>query len=264
MFRFTPVVTNLILANVGVFLIGNYFFSEEQVFNLLGLHFFGSPLFNPLQFFTYMFVHAGFGHIFWNMFALVIFGPLLEETWGGKRFLAYYILCGLGAGLLYGVYQYFDLRGLEDAYATFMQNPSPDTMADFFYHYARDFYSEKVSWIDTFRMHPNNPQFIQQAQIWVNGYYHALLNAPMIGASGAVFGILIAFGMLFPNTELIIFPIFIPIKAKYIVALYGIIAYFGAIRQSAGDHTAHIAHLAGMLVGFIIIKYWQKQRTRFY
>lgn len=262
MFRFTPVVTYLIVINIVLLLAGETIF--HGISDFMALHYPASQNFAIYQYFSYMFMHGGFNHLLSNMFGLLVFGPLLEEFWGPKRFLTYYLLCGVGAGLLYTGYQYYDMHGIMAAKDLFLQHPTPDNFANFFYDYGREFYSDNLSWIDTFREQPNNTYFIEQAKDILVKYYNSTINMPMVGASGALFGILIAFAMLFPNTELIFFPLFIPIKAKYVVAGYALIEYFSVIRNAPGDNVAHIAHLSGMLVGFIIVKVWQKQRGRFY
>lgn len=267
MFRFTPVVTRIIIINVLVHFIisfaGGY---QSTLFHLGALHYTESPLFYPWQFFTYMFLHSqsDFMHLFGNMFGILIFGPLLEEFWGAKRFLVYYLLCGIGAGLLYTGYQFYEFSGISEAKNTYLENPTSENYSYYFYEYDRDVYSNNIEHFDYYRDNPEDVNVIEQGKESVVMSYNRKVNIPMVGASGALFGILIAFALLFPNTELIFFPLFIPIKAKYVVAVYGIIEYFAVIRNAPGDQVAHIAHLGGMLVGFIIVKYWQRHRSRFY
>ncbi|MDQ3048981.1 MAG: rhomboid family intramembrane serine protease, partial [Bacteroidota bacterium] len=190
----------------------------------LGLHFPGSEKFMPHQIITYMFMHGDFMHLFFNMFALWMFGNTLENVWGPKRFLIYYLITGIGAAICHYVVLYFvDLKPILDGL-----NSAPIT----------------------------SDQLIQ--------YKENLLNAPLVvGASGSVFGILLAFGMLFPNTMLYVY-FAIPIKAKWFVVIYGALELFSGLRGAPGDNVAHFAHLGGMLFGFILIKYWQKRSNRFY
>lgn len=260
-FRFTPVITNIILINVAIMLVTVFSPSLFPVFyNLFSLHYTGSPAFFPTQYFTYMFLHADFGHLFSNMFGLIIFGPLLEDFWGGRRLLSYYLICGLGAGVIYSGFQFYDNHGMQEAMQEYLEEPSPANYSYFFYEYDRDGYSRKLDWIDAFRENPENYAYIEKGKSDILEYYSFRINIPMVGASGALFGILIAFGMLFPNTT----PFIIPIPAKYIVALYGIMAYYGVVKNDPGDFTAHSAHLGGMIIGFFVVRYWQKQRNRFY
>jgi membrane associated rhomboid family serine protease len=266
MFRFTPVVTKIIIANVVIYLLFSTIFQSPEVFHLFALHYPASPLFYPWQYITYMFLHSlsDFGHIFGNMFGVLVFGPLLEEFWGGKRFLVYYLICGVGAGVLYSAYQFYEMHGIVSAVEAYLEHPSPANLSYYFHEYDRGTYSDIMGFLDNFRTHPESMSYIQQGKNLLLQSYNNMVNVPMVGASGALFGILIAFAMLFPNTELIFFPLFIPIKAKYVVAVYGAIEYFSVLKNTPGDNVAHFAHIGGMIVGFIIVRYWQKKRNTFY
>lgn len=233
----TPVVKNLLLINVVCFLItvvAQYIFGYDAS-NDFGLHYIASPSFKPVQFVTYMFMHANLEHIFFNMFALWMFGYVLEEYWGSKRFLFYYLVTGIGAGIIQIIVTYVHLQ----AYTI-----TPDmwdvirTQGDELIRSSRNYVDETM------------------------GSVNAIVNGSTVGASGAIFGLLMAFGMLFPNAQLYIY-IAIPMKAKWFVLLYGLIELFSGVRNSAGDNTAHFAHLGGMLFGFLLIKYWQKKGSSF-
>ena len=216
MYNMPAMTKNLLVINVLAFLAT--WVLENSGINLTalgGLHFFLASDFHFYQFFTYMFLHAGFTHILFNMFALWMFGSVIERVWGPKKFLFYYIVCGVGAGLVQELVQYADY---------YMQGLSA-------YEY--------VSVGDT-RMS-----------------MAAYLNLrTTIGASGAVYGILLAFGMIFPNERLFIIPFPFPIKAKWLIVGYIAIEFFSAMGQN--DGVAHMAHLGGMLFGFLLIRYWQK------
>ena len=216
MYNMPAMTKNLLVINVLAFLAT--WVLENSGVNLTalgGLHFFLASDFHFYQFFTYMFLHAGFTHILFNMFALWMFGSVIERVWGPKKFLFYYIVCGIGAGLVQELVQYADY---------YMQGLSA-------YEY--------VSVGDT-RMS-----------------MAAYLNLrTTIGASGAVYGILLAFGMIFPNERLFIIPFPFPIKAKWLIVGYIAIEFFSAMGQN--DGVAHMAHLGGMLFGFLLIRYWQK------
>jgi len=232
-----PVVKNLLIINVVMFL-GTMFFERVLHVNLsalLGLYYFQSPLFGPWQLVTHMFMHGGLTHIFFNMWALFIFGKTLESTWGSQRFLIYYLATGLGAALFHELVMYIqlapDVTALKTAYSVSKIN------------------SKLLSEI----LRPGNPYF----------ELGRALRIPTVGASGAVYGVLLAFGMLFPNTPLFIIPIPFPIKAKWLVIGFGALELFLGITQT-GDNIAHFAHLGGMIFGFILIKYWNRFTKNFY
>ena len=183
---------------------------------LMGLHFFMASDFHVYQFLTYMFLHGSFTHILFNMFALWMFGSVIERVWGPKKFLFYYIVCGVGAGIVQELVQYgnYVAQGLSA------------------YQYVN----------------------MGGAQISMDTYINMWTT---IGASGAVYGILLAFGMIFPNERLFIIPFPFPIKAKWLIVGYIAIELFSAM-SGPGDGVAHMAHLGGMLFGFLLIRYWRK------
>jgi membrane associated rhomboid family serine protease len=205
---------------------------------VLGLYFPKSEQFMPLQIVTHMFMHGGFWHIFFNMYALYIFGQVLENVWGPKRFFIYYIICGLGAALTHETVIAFQ-------YAHLVQSLSPDSL--------NTVLSEGTTLFRNSQLF-TDPD-MQKLQL--------LLNTPTVGASGAVFGILLAFGVLFPNTQLMLLFPPIPLKAKYFVLIYGGIELYMAVTQP-GSNIAHAAHLGGMLFGYILIRYWRKTTNTLY
>ena len=214
-----PKVTkNIIIINVLMFL--GTIVAQSYGINLtkyLGLHFFLASDFNPAQLITYMFMHGGWGHLFFNMFAVWMFGRTLETVWGPRRFLFYYIACGIGAGFIQELVQFVE-------YATVLSN---------------------------YQM--VNTGF---GQIPMSEYLN-LMNT--VGASGAVYAILLGFGMLFPNTPLYIFPFPFPIKAKFFVIGYALLELYSGVANNPNDNIAHFAHLGGMIFGFILITYWKKK-----
>lgn len=221
-----PVVKNLLIINI-LMLIISYILSGMGIdlWQILGLHYIGADSFKPYQFISHIFMHAGFTHLFFNMFALWMFGRMLEMVWGPKRFFIYYMVTGIGAAVLHTLVLWFEINPALEI----INNPPADI----------------------------DPLQIQTARANINAMV-------TVGASGAVFGILLAFGMLFPNTQLmLIFPP-IPIKAKYFVIFYGVLELFLGIASFSGDNVAHFAHLGGMLFGFVMIKMWQKDRNNFY
>lgn len=234
-----PVVKNLIIVNV-LLLVATFVLEQAGVnlYTFLGLFFPASENFMLHQIFTHMFMHGGLTHIFFNMFALWMFGRVLESVWGPKRFLTYYLVTGLGAAVLHTLVNYFE-------YQSVMAKLSPDQI---------EYVREVGSNIWTEGKNFTDPQLSK---------LNMILNTPTVGASGAVFGILLGFGMLFPNTQLMLLFPPIPIKAKYFVIGYGVLELYLGFSQP-GSNVAHFAHIGGMLFGFIMIKYWNKNRNKFY
>ncbi len=235
-----PVVKNLILINA-IMLLADW--AAKSVFGtdltmILGLYFPKSDHFMPIQILTHMFMHGNFLHLFFNMFALYMFGGILENVWGPKRFFIYYMVCGLGAALVHETVIMFQYNKLMNAI-------SPDQL--------QLVLSDGASYLREGKVFSN--EIMKNLQV--------LLNVPTVGASGAVFGVLLAFGVLFPNTQLMLLFPPIPIKAKYFVLGYGAIELWLAVTQP-GSNIAHAAHLGGMLFGYILIRYWRKTSKTLY
>lgn len=209
-----PMVTkNIIIVNVIIWL-AQFVLLRRADFDLsqqFGLHFIGSDHFQIYQLVTYMFLHDpySFSHVFFNMFAVFMFGRTLEQVWGAKRFLSYYLITGVGAGLIQMLIVYLRMQAL------------------------------------------------------VPVEMHSMVSSVTIGASGAVFGILLAFGMLFPNSQLFIIPFPFPIKAKWFVIGYGLLELIFGVANRSGDNVAHFAHLGGMLFGIFMILYWRKKDRKY-
>lgn len=258
----TPMVKNLLIINVGVFLA--QVILKLNFPALLGLRYIFSDAFKPYQILTHIFVHADEWHLFSNMFALFIFGPLLERFWGPNRFLIFFLVTGLGASVLFSAVNFYEIKQVEQAANEYMADPNPEDFDFFLYEYAKADHSQNYDFINAYRNDPQSEHYISESKSAVREVYQREANTPMVGASGAVFGILMAFGMLFPNTELFLLFIPFPIKAKYLVAFYGIYELYTGMARVPGDNIAHFAHLGGMLFAFILVKYWQKQRNQFY
>ena len=259
MFNLTPVVRVLLLINVLV-----YFVTNETVIEQFGLHSFLSDLFNPIQLLTHMFLHGSLGHIFSNMIGLIVFGPMLETFWGPKRFTFFYFFCGLGAALLFSGINYFEMRDAYTTIQTYRAEPGFDTFSAFIDQNAGSYYDGLVPFIDQFKRFPTDSKNIQDSISIVNRIFSNQVDQPMVGASGAIFGIIMGFGLLFPNTQLfLLFPP-IPVKAKYLVIFYGAFELYSGVYQTSNDNVAHFAHIGGMLFAFILIKYWGSQRKTFY
>ena len=260
-----PVVKNLLIIN-GLFFLATLSFENAFRINLvdiLGLHYFGSDLFRPYQFVTYMFLHADFKHILYNMFALWMFGYLLENVWGPKRFLTYYMITGIGAAMIQNLVIWWDMSSIQSAAMAYSQSPNLESFIAFIRQHYPQYYEIEGSvrtFIGDWSMSPKNLMYRQQSLDYINQLITMQMNVPTIGASGAVYGILLAFGMLFPNMLVYIYFLF-PIKAKWIVIFYGAIEVFSGISNNPSDNIAHFAHLGGMLFGFFLIIYWRKKST---
>tara|TARA_B100000459_G_scaffold32939_1_gene15685 strand:+ start:106 stop:816 length:711 start_codon:yes stop_codon:yes gene_type:complete len=224
------VVKNLLIIN-GLLFLATISLSNLGIdlVKILGLHQFQSTDFRPHQLITHLFMHANFTHLFFNMFALWMFGKILENIWGQKRFLIYYMITGVGAAFIHLMISQYQIISIG--------NEIP----------------ELVNIAIEGRYSPSVPLSKKLTQ---------LIITPTVGASGAVFGLLLAFGMLFPNALLYLY-FAIPIKAKYFVIGYGILELYAGISNNPADNVAHFAHLGGMIFGYFLIKYWKKNTTFF-
>ena len=220
----TPVTTNLIIINV-LMLAADFVLGQKGIDlgRILGLHYFDSESYSFYQAFTYMFMHSGFYHMFCNMFSLYMFGRLLEMAWGPQRFLIYYLVCGVGAAVTQQLAWRF---GIIETWIHQIQ------LQDAGFTYG---------------------QLVQEGD-------RLLRQLITVGASGSVFGILLAFGMMFPNARIfLLFPP-MPLKAKWLVIGYGVFELLSGVAGTTGDNVAHFAHLGGMLFGFLLIMLWRKER----
>ncbi|MCC8173821.1 MAG: rhomboid family intramembrane serine protease [Odoribacter sp.] len=262
----TPAVKFILIANVVMYFLSAFLERSTGVnmSRVLGLHLVQSEYWRPYQYITHMFMHGSISHLFFNMFAVFMFGRILENVWGSKRFLIFYLITGIGAALLNSAIGGWDYHQMQQQFADFQQNPSPTLLAEFLRDSNLGGNPNVWTFIDQWIKEPNSPGFIQQGIVYFRSAIYALVNIPMIGASGAVFGILVAFGMLFPNTELYLLFVPIPIKAKYFVIGYGLIELFLGLQNNPGDNVAHFAHLGGLLVGFILVKIWNRNKKSFY
>ena len=232
------VVKNLLIINGLLYLATMYFDGQGgkiDLSNLFALHQFQSPDFMPHQLITHMFMHGGFTHLLFNMFTLWMFGKALENIWGGKRFLTYYMITGFGAALIYMGYIQLQIN-------TIGANIDSETY-NMIINKGNDLINNRSGYYFTDPLHQK---------------INLLINVPMLGASGAVYGSLIAFGMLFPNSLIYLY-MAIPVKAKYFVGGIGALALISGIGNNPGDNVAHFAHLGGMIFGIILLKYWKKK-----
>jgi len=238
--RLPEVVKNLLIINVLMLLAMFVTYKANiDLTDYLGLHHWSSDLFKPHQLITYMFMHGGFAHLFFNMFALYMFGQVLEQVWGAKKFLIYYLITGVGAGVIQLIVTELRIQAI-------VSDIDP-SLYEMVIDQGLKAINQGKNFIDDTARELNN-----------------LINISTVGASGAVFGILLAFGMLFPNTQLMLIIPPIPMKAKYFVIIYGAIELYLGISNNPADNVAHFAHLGGMLFGYILIKYWKTNRNTFY
>lgn len=265
-----PVVKNLLIIN-GIMYLASVVIESKFGYDLadyLGLHFPASDYFYPHQFVTHLFMHGSFMHIFSNMLGLWMFGNMLENMWGPNRFLTYYLVCGLGAAFIHTLFTWYDVEQVRNAVATYAANASPVDFKLFLTQYrgliAHEQYEHINNLFNSWQLSPNNQSYINESVSIANEVVKNKMDIPTVGASGAVFGILLAFGMLFPNTIIYVY-FAIPMKAKYFVILYGLFELYSGFQNSPTDNVAHFAHLGGMLFGFIMIKLWKKNnREQFY
>ena len=184
--------------------------------------------------------------------------------WGAKRFLIFYFVTGIGAGLLFSAIDLYETSQLQAAVNTYLQYPTPEGLVDFMSQHAKGLYQANLDFLNKFEESPKDTRYIQDSVSFIQGFYQQQVSVPMVGASGAIFGILMAFGLLFPNTELFLLFIPFPIKAKYFVAFYGLYELYAGIQNAQSDNVAHFAHLGGMLFAFILLKVWGSERNKFY
>lgn len=224
-----PVVKNLIIINVLLFIITGWLVPSLKPY--LALYHWASPLFKPWQILTHQFMHHDFAHIFFNMFTLWMIGSSVESRLGSQRFLIFYLTCGFGAALLHLLVFSWENQAALLWFQQFTQN-------------------EQIQMINQAFLTGKGPEMLKPVL------------QPMVGASGAIYGVLFAFGYLFPNIRIMIYFLF-PIKAKYFVAILAVIALFAGLRNDPTDNIAHFAHLGGMLFAYILFKYWKIHTSGF-
>lgn len=244
-----PVVKNILILNVIMYIIT--FLGQAQgipMTRLLGGYVFNSPYFEPFQMVSHFFMHGGLFHIFFNMFALVIFGTALERVWGPKRFFIFYVATALGAFIIHQLVGYIEVKSIE---------------ADLIAAGYNDLFTLRDNIVAMNKGVIDNFNIIGGTEPLVQSYIYSI-SIPVVGASGAVYGVLVGFAYLFPNTQLMLLFPPIPVKAKWLVLFLVGIALFNSFKDNPGDNIAHLAHLGGALVGFIIVLFWKKNSNSFY
>lgn len=246
LFANIPDVTKNLLILNGLFFLAKIVFEGQGIYlgHKLGMHYPSSEFFEPYQIITHFFMHGDFFHIMFNMVGLVVFGSQLERVWGKKRFFIFYFVTAIGAVLLHTIVQAIEIHQLVNEWFPTIYTKYND-------------YGDPQA---AYMMKSNGELVMSNAidKAWLINY------VPVVGASGAVYGLLMAFALLFPNTQfMLLFPP-IPIKAKWLALILGGIAVYSGFLNSAGDSVAHFAHLGGMLFGFILIRIWKRDNSNFY
>lgn len=267
-FEILPIIVKNLLIINGLFYLAQVTFSKGAVpifsfEDTLALHAWQSDLFKPWQLITHMFLHGDFYHILGNMFALWMFGSILENVWGAKRFLTFYLICGLGAALIHLLFLSYELTPIMKDYALVLQQQNDpiafvDAMAGFGRKYNMGFNEEALVFL---KADPSNTLMTDKVLEAVTTYYNNRINTATLGASGAVFGILAAFVYLFPNTYIYLY-FLVPVKAKWLGLLYFSYELFFALQNSAGDNVARWAHIGGAIVGLLIVITWNKTNKK--
>ncbi|KXX71668.1 rhomboid family intramembrane serine protease [Flammeovirga sp. SJP92] len=291
----TPYVKILLIMNLVIFAlpyVGGILpnmsaeYIDAFISDSLAYHHPWSEKFQIFQPVTYMFVHSGFRHLFSNMFALFIFGPMLENVLGSKRFLIMYFLTGIFGGLLFGMVEFYEVYNIEVLGAEYMMNQTPQNFYNFANGYSNyEFYQKfgvlellqygkqnylpyvesvgNISLYDftenVFFSSPDNASYKELGSAMVKMFHTLKIDSPMMGASGAIFGILFTFAYLFPNLKLMLLFPPIPIRAKYLVGAYILYETYELIAQNPADNVAHLAHLGGALFAYILMKRWRYQ-----
>ncbi|MDR1876817.1 MAG: rhomboid family intramembrane serine protease [Flavobacteriaceae bacterium] len=250
-----PVTKNLLILNA-LFFIGKYLLATRGIdLDVIFAAFFPlSPNFHWYQVVSHMFMHGNFAHFFFNMFSLWMFGSAVEQALGAKKYLTLYFICGLGAFILFNLVNYFEFKQvLDPLVAANIPLEGVTEYAQLSYNSGNDIQTMGEQWLGTL---PKNTDF----QLATAFYLDMVI--PMMGASGAIYGVLVAFGVMFPNSVLmLIFPP-IPMKAKYFIPIMVLLELYLGLQQAQGDNVAHFAHLGGAVFGFFLTKHWIKNRYR--
>lgn len=270
-FNILPVVVKNLLIINGIMLLAETVFEKQLGFSFnqtMGLYYPLSEYFKPWQYITHLFLHGSFIHLLFNMWLLWMLGNTLENYWGSKRFLVYYLVTGIGAAIIHNLSVGYEVMQLSNEIASYANAPNVDDfiilMKQHLMYVPADTLGQINQFINSWEMMPGNNAMGEESVQWANLLVTQKMNIPVIGASGAVYGVLLAFGMLFPNSIIYLY-FAIPIKAKYLVIILGLIELYAGFASNPGDNVAHFAHLGGMLFGFFLIRYWNRsKRDHFY
>lgn len=274
-FGHMPVVTkNIIIINVIMYAATVILKQSKNIdlYEYFGLHYHLAPAFKPHQFVTYIFMHGNFMHLFFNMFGVYMFGQIIEQVWGPKRFITFYFLTGFGAAVAHYLVISFSIGPVVDSIAAVQDNLSIQTFESFVNslefqkNLTFEFSNEYNSFVRNYNalVNENPGRALSLASQFLIDFKSQFLNSQLVvGASGSLFGLLGAFGMLFPNQLLYVY-FLIPIKAKWMVIAYGAFEIISGISNNPGDNVAHFAHIGGLVVGVILVLIWRKKKSSFY
>ena len=260
--RLTPMVKGLLIINVAVYLITMMTGSNNgSLNNYIALYPIGSPYFQPFQLFTYMFAHStsSFTHILFNMIGLIVFGGFLENFWGSNRFLVFYLGTGIGAAIIYSAVNFYQSSSLENKIEAYNINPSPEEFNRIVLSQSKRYYNEWYDFIREYGREKDNQRYISQSKEYLSIIVKIKQLGSMVGASGAIYGLLMACAMLSPNLMIMLLFPPIPIKMKYLALILGGMALYSSLQPQEGDNVAHLAHLGGMVFAYIMIMVWRRQ-----
>ncbi|MFT5617858.1 MAG: membrane associated rhomboid family serine protease [Arenicella sp.] len=266
MLKLTPVVKVLLIINVAIFLIQE--FALPGLKGLFAMYYWDSPNFKVFQVLTHIFTHANFSHLFHNMLSVLFLAPLIEQFMGSNRFLTFYMICGLGASALYVGIQTYEFKTMESEASYTLANFTPENVNSYVNNHFPGAYARQPSFYklvnEQFYNNPTNKDLKNNIEeIIMTASTSKINESSLVGASGAVFGVLMAFLLMFPNMKLMLLFLPFPIKAKYLVSAYGLYEVYQLIQNNPTDNVAHLAHLGGMLFAFIMIKLvWKIPRTQ--
>lgn len=257
MYKLSPVVKKILIINLCFYFLTSFLHIDFiRIFGLRDLH---SSYFRPYQILTHLFIHANFSHLFSNMLTLCTFGPILENTLSSKKFFGLYLTAGLGASMLYLVYLYFGNSSL-DFYNQYILNPTPELFSNFLKNNYELMYNAYYEFIYDFSHDASNPALVDKSIAILKHICSMKIDIPIVGASGAIFGLLGAFAFLFPRTNIsmLFFPI--NVEAQYFVIFYGLYELYAGFQSNPGDNVAHLVHLCGILIAYLYLKIFYKKR----
>lgn len=264
MSRITDVVKHLLAINI-IMAIAIWLFPHWS--ELLAMYYPGSEKFMPIQIVSHFFMHAGVMHLFFNMYALAMFGPPIEMLYGHKRFLFYYLFCAFGAAALHTGFNWYEFSHMQSAIDAFRASPGYETYWGFFEQVNQKHLTDSgKSAVDQVSqaLLSGDLSYTNQAAQLMDSILKSKMDVPAVGASGAIYGLLLAFGMQFPNAEMMLIFLPIPIKAKFFIPLLMAAEFYFGLKGFAWDNIAHFAHLGGALSGLLLILFWRKTGARLY
>ncbi len=251
------IVKRLLIIFFVLFFLQSFF--NIPLVELFGLRDFRSEGFIFYQYFTHIFIHANFGHLIRNAFGFWIFGSRLEMILGKKYFLILIFLSASGSALLQSYISYININKIKNYKEEYFVSPSPKKLEKFLNNFPKEIKRRYQIFIDIYKKNDKNSTYIEESKILINNLYSLKLDTPSVGASGIIFGFLAGFTILFPNQLLFIIFFPIPIKAKYFTILYGLYELYAGSKNNPSDNVGHFAHLGGMILGYLFIRWWRNK-----